>query len=120
MDKHVCEMVRTESRLLPVRLTPDELLDRGSSLAAVIQDIDSEERRQTDQKAQMKARLAELDARRTQLAVVIGRKEEDRYVEVQIFNHYDRGVVDVVRVDTGETVSSRRMTDEERQQRLPE
>lgn len=114
------EMVRTETRVLPVRLTGDELLDRGASLAAVIQDIDSEERRQNDQKAQMKARLAELDARRTQLAIVIGRKEEDRDVEVQVFNDYDKGTVEVVRVDTGEAVSRRRMTDEERQQRLLE
>jgi hypothetical protein len=75
--------------------------------------------RQVDMKAQMKARLAELDARKTQLAIIIGRREEDRDVTVDQFWDFGRFVVDTVRRDTGEVVSSRRMTEEECQQPLP-
>lgn len=113
------KIIRTENRILPVKLHEDELRDRGDKLAAVIQDLNAEESRQVDQKAQMKARLSELDARKTQLAIVISRREEDRDVAVDVFANYVGGLVEVVRRDTGEVISKRRMTEEERQQPLP-
>lgn len=113
------KVLRTEARFLPVKLDQDELRDRGDKLAAVIQDLNAEENRQVDMKAQMKARLSELDAKKTQLAIVISRREEDRDVQVDIFADYGRAVMEVVRRDTGEVLNSRRMTEEERQQALP-
>lgn len=113
------KLARTESRWLPVKLHEDELRDRGDKLAALIQDVSAEERRQVDVKAQMKARLSELDAKKTQLAIVISRREEDRDVTVDVFHDFDRLTVETIRQDTGEVISSRRMTEEERQQKLP-
>ena len=55
--------LKSITRSLPVQLTNDELRAKGSELAAVIQDVKGEEDRQADLKAQMKARLTELDAR---------------------------------------------------------
>lgn len=112
-------LVRSETRFLPVKLHEDELRDRGDKLAAVIQDMTAEENRQVDLKAQMKARLAELDSKKTQLAIVISRREENRDVNVDIFHDFEMGKVDTVRRDTGEMLMSRRMTEEERQQPLP-
>lgn len=112
-------LVRTETRFLPVKLDADELRDRGDKLAAVIQDLNAEENRQVDVKAQMKARLAELDSKKTQLAIVISRREENRDVAVDLFHDFDRLVIYTVRRDTGEELSTRRMTEEERQQPLP-
>lgn len=110
---------RTVVRSLPVRLTEEELLKKGSELAATVQDIASEESRQQDIKSQLKAKLAELEARRSNLAITVSRKEEHRDVEVDIFHDYQRGVVEDVRRDTGETISRRVMNEEERQRALP-
>lgn len=110
---------RTVVRSLPVRLFEEELLKKGTELAQTVQDIATEEDRQTDIKAQMKARLAELEGRRTNLAITISRREEHRDVEVDIFFDFQRGVVEDVRRDTGEAVSRRVMSESERQQHLP-
>jgi len=112
-------IIRTETRSLPVKLHEDELRDRGDKLAAVIQDLNAEEDRQVDVKAQMKARLSELDAKKTQLAIVISRREEYRDVPVDVFADYAKQIVEAVRRDTGEVLTTRRMTEEERQQPLP-
>lgn len=110
---------RTVIRSLPVKLTDEELLKVGGQLAATVQDIGAEEGRQADLKAQMKARLAELEGRRTNLAYTISRKEEYRDVEVDIFSDYQRGVVEDIRRDSGEVLITRVMTEHERQQQLP-
>lgn len=110
---------RTVVRSLPCRLTDEELLKKGADLATAVQDIATEEGRQVDLKATMKAKLAEIEARRTQLAIAVSRKEEHRDVEVDIYHDYQRAVVEDVRRDTGEVVSRRVMQDEERQRGLP-
>lgn len=110
---------RTIVRSLPVKLTDEELLKKGGELATAVQDIATEEGRQADIKASMKARLAEIEARRTQLAIAVSRKEEHRDVEVDIFHDYQRGVVEDIRRDTGEIISRRVMHEDERQQELP-
>ena len=110
---------RTVVRSLPVSLTDDELLKRGAELAAAVQDIATEEGRQADIKASMKAKLAEIEARRTQLAIAVSRREEHRDVEVDIFHDYPRAVVQDIRRDTGEVLTTRVMSEHERQIGLP-
>lgn len=110
---------RTETRNLACTLTEDELRDRGFQLAKAVQDIATEEMRQGDLKAQMKATLAGLDGMKSRLASSVARREEFRDVAVDIFLDHDRGVVDQVRQDTGECILSRPMTDDERQLALP-
>jgi hypothetical protein len=113
------EITRTETRVLPVKLTDEELRERGDSLAAVIQNMNTEDRRQVDMKAQMKARLAELDAKKTQLAITISRREEERDVTVDVYHNYEALKVETVRRDTGETINRREMTQDELQRPLP-
>jgi len=110
---------RTVTKNLPCKLTEPELRDKGDALASVIQDLKSEEDRQVDIKAQMKARMAELDAKKTQLAISISRREEHRDVEVEEWLDYARSIVQQVRTDTGEIVFHRPMNEEERQLSLP-
>lgn len=112
-------IAKTETRVLPVKLNNDELRERGDSLAQVIQDLNTEERRQVDIKAQMKARLSELEARQTQLAITISRREEERDVTVDIYHDFERLKVETVRRDTGETIHRREMTQDELQRQLP-
>lgn len=119
MEAEHTNTVKTITRSLPCRLTDDELMKAGSDLATVVEDITNEESRQTDQKTQMKAKLTELDARRSQLAIKVRRREEFREVEVEIDFDYQRGMITEIRTDTGEQLNIRRMTDSERQQALP-
>lgn len=112
-------IAKTENRSLPVKLTETELRERGDSLAAVIQDLNAEENRQVDMKTQMKARITELDAKQTQLAITISRREEYRDVTCDVWHDYDKLKVETVRRDTGETIHARGMTQEEMQRPLP-
>lgn len=112
-------MAKTEVRSLPVKLNEHELRERGDLLAAVIQDLNAEENRKVDMKTQMKARLTELDAKQTQLAITISRREEYQDVTCDVWHDYDKLQVETVRRDTGETINRRGMTQDERQQPLP-
>ena len=107
------------TRNLPCRLTEGELLARADELSVVVQETSAEEHRQTDVKAQMKARLTELDARKTRLAITIGRKEEYRDVEVELLADIQAGTVTSYRQDTSEAIETRPMNDMERQAALP-
>lgn len=110
--------VRTETRSLAVRLTDAEFIERATALAKVNQDIGVEEDRQVDLKSQMKAQLTMLDSQRAKLSSVVARREEVRDVVCDVHHDYDRGFVEVVRQDTGESISVRPMTDAERQMQL--
>lgn len=107
------------TRNLPCKLTDAELLSKADELSVVVQEINAEEDRQTDLKAQMKARLTELDARKTRLAITIGRKEEYRDTDVSVMADIQAGTVSVTRVDTGEIIETRPMTEDEKQRALP-
>lgn len=108
---------RTESLLC--KLTLDELRAAGDELARAVQDIGAETDRQTEIKAQMKARLSELEARKTQLAIKVSRREEYRDVQVHVIHDYARGVVTSQRQDTCEFFHERPMEEHERQAALP-
>lgn len=110
---------RTVVRTLPCVLTEEELLKKGQELAEAVEDIQTEERRQGDIKASMKARLTALGARRDEISIAVRRKEEDRDVEVDIFHDYARGIVEDIRRDTGERIAFRPMSEDERQRELP-
>lgn len=111
--------LKKAARNLPCKLTDEELLDRADQLSVVVQETSAEESRQTDVKTQMKAKLTELDARKTRLAITIGRKEEYRDIEVESIADIQAGTVTDYRTDTGEAIGTRPMTEHERQSNLP-
>ena len=111
---------RTTTMVLACRLTDGELQEAGNDLASVVQDIAGEADRQADIKAQMKARLMELTAKQTVLAIMVSRREQHRDVEVTIATDYNAGVEIRTRTDTGEVISTRALRDDERQPRLPD
>lgn len=110
--------IGTSDRLLPVRLTESELLKYGDDLAQVVQNIGAEEDRQASLKQELKARLAQLEARRTELASLIARKEEHRLVKVEATLDFIAQVYVEIRQDTGEEIKRRALTEEERQESL--
>lgn len=109
------ERLKTFSKLLACKLTDEELLRYGGELGSVIQDIAEEEERQASLKQELKARLAGLEAKRTELATKIVRREELRDVEVQPERNYDASRYYEIRIDTGEVIKERPLSAEERQ-----
>jgi hypothetical protein len=93
--------------------------EAGEKLARACEDIGAQEKRSADVKAELKAREAEIQAEVTRLTAVVRRQEEYRDVAVNVMHDYARGRVYEVRLDTGEEIGTREMTNEERQLGLP-
>lgn len=110
---------RRDVRNLPCKLTDVEFLERSRSLATVTNDIGTETKRQAEAKAEMKAKLAVLEAQQARLASVVSRSEEYRDVEVSIEPDDIALCVRTYRTDTGECIEERPMQEHERQRVLP-
>ena len=109
------ELLKPYTKLLACKLTDDELLRYGGELGSVIQDIAEEEERQASLKQELKARLAGLEDKRTELATKLVRREELRDVDVQPERNYAAGRYYEIRMDNGEIIKERSLTAEERQ-----
>lgn len=103
---------------LPCRLTDPELIERGQRLAETLENIKAEDSRQEMLKREMKSQAAALEAKRDALVLVVARREELRRIEFEDVIAWHLNVVRRVRKDTGEIVTERFITKEERQQRL--
>lgn len=105
-------------RLLPVKLTDDEVRKKGLELAGVCDDIGTETARADSVKQELKARMGGLESKRAQLATLLRRGDELREVEVLTRAHYASGTASEVRTDTGEVLLARPLTEKERQPSL--
>lgn len=108
-------VVSEKEQLLPVRLTEQERVSRGRELAQTLSDIKSEESRAEMVKASLKSAMASLEARRDELGVVVQRGEEIRSVKVQDVADDSALRIARVRMDTGEVLTEREMTADEKQ-----
>jgi cell pole-organizing protein PopZ len=106
-------------KTLACKLTEDDFDERAKALAEVCQEIVAEESRGADVKAQLKARITQLEARRNELSIVVARREEMRQVGVETLADFDRGQAIEVRTDTLKILSQRPLTEGERQAHLP-
>ncbi len=112
-------LLETKTQSLPCKLTKEELLVYGDELARLSQEITAEEERQVDIKAQMKARLTELESKRTQVVIKVSRKEEYRDVKVRLEISENANICRELREDTGEIIKTREPYPEERQRKFP-
>lgn len=92
------EVVRTETRHLRCRLTDEEHREKGVALARAL-----------NERNELEARRLEYDVRD---------RSEERPVECEIVHNYEKSIVETVRTDTGEVVSTRPMLESERQRQL--
>lgn len=118
MAKEKVKNLNRFTKLLPCKLTNDELLNYGNELGSIIQDITTEEDRQVGLKQELKARLAGLESRRTGLATKVTRKEEVRDVEVEVELDFVNDMYREIRLDTGEVITERPITELERQESM--
>lgn len=105
-------------RTLPVKLTEEERLQRADALANALQQISDRkvEKRRVVREADKLIAEAEQEAVDLRDAVATGREYQE--VIVHKVYDYEKATVTEVRTDTGETIKSRGMTDEERQAKL--
>ncbi len=105
-------------RTLPVKLTEEERLQRADALANALQQISDRkvEKRRVVREADKLIAEAEQEAVDLRDAVATGREYQE--VIVHKVYDYEKAIVTEVRTDTGETIKSRGMTDEERQAKL--
>lgn len=105
-------------RNLPVKLSDVELLEFGKRLAQSSSDISGEEDRQTQVKAELKARLGAIENERTRLAAIVSSGRENRDIPCDLVFDYSRLIVECLRLDSKEVVETRRMTEAEQQRKL--
>ncbi len=98
----------------PVRLSTNDLIERGAELSALLVKISSDEAHAKAAAAAAKSAIDTLKNEAGALARTVHSKQENRPVECK--DNYCRSnmTVETARLDTGEIVSSRPMTAEER------
>ena len=104
--------------VLPVQLTDEERLSRADDLANAVQNVEDAKRHKKIVTRDASAKVEEAEANRADLADVVASGREYQEVVVHRVFNYEDGTVFEVRTDTGETLRSRNMTDEERQASL--
>jgi hypothetical protein len=107
-------VLNTKTEELPVRLSPDELRDRGERLAFIERQLVDHKVAAKAQKGALKQKETELLAEIDKLSTHIHAKEEPRQVVIEV-RPTGKGEVEDVRTDTGEVVRRRTPSDSERQ-----
>lgn len=111
-----------ESRILPVTLTPDDVRERGELLARELETLTNMETQQTAEKKEMKDDLDTQYGQVNQLARVVRDRLEQRPVECECRLNMALGLVEEVRTDTGEIITTRNFRESDKlrlQQQLP-
>ena len=114
------EELRRYTKPMTCRLTDDELRQYCDDLARSLEEIDDQVMREDSVKKELKAlkaRMSELESKRTALAIKVRRREEMRDVEVSVVV-LESGVAQEIRTDTGEVITTRPLREDEKQKVL--
>lgn len=95
---------------LPVKLTESEVAVRADELAEKVKALSDEREGAKATASAAKERIAEIETEVRELAYTVRNKTENRHVECREIRNEERRTMDIVRVDTGETVRYRAMT----------
>jgi hypothetical protein len=116
---HDTEVIGRATEELLVTITTHEVLGYAEELARCETQLQELATHAEAMKKDLKAKESAILARRSELAAIVREKRASRPVEVQLLANFTAGTLSKVRVDTGETVAQRKLSDEERQSRLP-
>lgn len=112
MSKH------TMYKNLPCDLSTTEIATYSEELAKITNQQAEIEAEKKEVLSDFTAKLNKCVADGRVLARKITTKKEDRHVECDLDFDYVKGMVYIVRSDTGATIDQRKLTDDERQERL--
>jgi hypothetical protein len=107
-------------RSLPVPLTADELRERGQRLAAASLEVGRIEDAAKSAAAGFKQKVNEAKEEASRIAHIVHSRSEDRPVSCVEVSDKVNMMVHTRRLDTGEVVDSRSMSDRERAEALQE
>jgi hypothetical protein len=113
------EHLSTAEAELDCRLTADEIAAHGRDLVNLLGEIEEEEDDQDARKAEMRERLATMQARQSKIAGTIRRGLERRRVTVEIMADWTTQTAIERRTDTGEEIGRRPLREDEKQLKLP-
>ncbi len=99
---------------LPVKLASFEVQARAHEAAELMFDLDNEKDAEAERRKEWKAGIETRDRKLRDLSRAVREKCEHRPVEVEEVPSLGRGIIEIVRRDTGEVVYSRPMTDGEK------
>lgn len=102
-------------RQLPVILTPDERLARGTQAAQLVEEIEAVEAEKKEITTELGRRLKRLRREVSTLSQAVRTGKEYQPVEVVQKANPERMTVETMRLDTYEVIDSRPMTVAERQ-----
>jgi hypothetical protein len=105
-------------RSLPVELTDEELRAKANELASVVSGLGSYEREKSEVSKQIGGKIEQARKEMGRLSQQISTKQEWRDVACEEQFDFEENIVRVIRKDTGDTVDTRVMRPEERQQRM--
>ncbi len=110
----VVEKTEKMQMTLSCALKPEELEKKGQELAETVSEIGVVEREKSASAKVFSGKLEELDNKLTDLSAIVKNRAEDRTVECHKIFDWKTYKVRVVRLDTGEQVNIRDMSDYER------
>jgi hypothetical protein len=102
-----------ETRLLPVKLTDEEVALKSSELARDVKTRDELEESRKEENTRRKDDIELYDKSIRSNAAAVRSREELREVEVEWRANLERRMMDLFRLDTDERIEQRSMTDEE-------
>ncbi len=109
----------THVEVLPCKLTRDEIHDKGSELARNLAKQAVLERDLDLEKQRVKKELKDLESRAADLTEQVSSGIEKRDVRCRAHLNYAERKATIIRLDTGEEIYERALTDEEMAQPLP-
>lgn len=98
---------------LPVRLTTDELTAQAEIMANAEAELSTLEDQKKAATSEYKAKIDQVQACMSKAAALLRSKQEHRTVETEIVHDYRKATVTETRLDTGEVLSTRNMTQAE-------
>src|SRR5690606_14653048 len=102
-------MNKTFTKILPCRLTDDEVIDRSDTLVQRLDALDKLKAEAAETAKRYKDQIAVVDDHCRKLRKAIEERSEDREVLCEERIDRARGVAQIYRLDTGEMVSERKL-----------
>lgn len=111
-------VLKTITRKLPVVLDEEGVAIAGIRLAKLLQNHEEHEAQAKELRDKLKKQTDAIQADIDEVAAAIRAGEEQQDVAVEVRADFERATAEFVRLDTGETVEKRTLTDDERQQKM--
>jgi len=110
--------ITTITELCKISLTDAEYKDLSIKMGQVCAEISQSEADLTALKSRYKSRIDAGEAKRSEIADIMRVGWEERPIECQLIKDYGSNTISKVRLDTGEQIGYRAMSQEERQRGL--